>query len=973
MNSFSDNFWDADGKGFEFLLDNLNISIETTRQYVNFFMSRCVAEEEHSKKLSKVSKDFSTKNDHGTVRTVLEKLQTTSESLVRFHQQFSTKIKEEIEANFLEFQESQKQLKKKAEAEHEKYIKSIEKENIVVQKASKEYVQKCKELATVKKFGSSNNINNKKFTDKAADKTIKARSDMEKSEFEFKASISRLNQFVETYEKKFYELAEELQDIEERRIILIKNSTKKILQIQFELFGTMAPKLYETNLRYVDQINEVEDINNLIVLNKTGDRSPQRTIFQNFFKEKNPTGLVMMKVGYEEFLKHQAEEEEVSTSQHSLNESLSISSSVRRKKSTLSNKHSRSNLSLNSEKEKDELEKELMKKQLAELQEKLKQQNDQLKRYTSMESIKDFEKSILSINDNGKDVKTEENSIERHEIKNTIHPKIENQLSEVVINLNQSLGDVIDQIISNQNKNNKNPFLGDEIINTDSESVIEPSHFQQEKLTDIKLNTMSDSNLEKFSRINSDSELDNVVRSTLGNDLENINLLSFIGHSNSNLSSSSKSNENFGSQDIGGNSPLTRLFSDTDSFMNSDFDKNVKLGNAVRVRVVQAVSQPRVVKVSKPTSICAGTKVFAVGEINNENNENYVRSPPNDLPTIECDEATAKKDLDTQNFKIEDDEKPLSSLKGTKTLTKGSRGTMQISKGNFNEEETAQSGGCSSCLNEESDLSGFNKRNFLDGTKSIVEIKTSEEIEERFNLTPKSKVLISKLVENNKHSEKNVILNFKSDQNNLGLFSIVNNNNNKILNSMDSSAQVINIEVDNTDINFNDKTSKENAFGQVSKIRKFSQDTITKCPSSELYSQMTREILVEEEQGYSGPEVLMEGWLDIKISLEARWNTHWVVLEKGYLLFFETPQNENESPTTGYHKGLNPTGMISLTKSIVVKGNLFNQDDCKSYEDGIEAWKSGFSVKTSNKTYCFVSKSQSEYISWLNVLKLKEA
>ncbi|KAJ3123321.1 hypothetical protein HK098_002012 [Nowakowskiella sp. JEL0407] len=203
------------------------------------------------------------------------------------------------------------------ENDFEKYYKQTEKENQALIRTQKEYYSKYKEylVSTDKAL----KPDGRKDMDRLHDKMMKAKTESEKSEVEYKTTISRLESAQNSFETKYVEICEVqqflsacensnsfffpkspqknldnkklIQKSEEDRITLTKSCLLRIHEIQHEFLSRMAGKIYENMIKHITPINVIEDLTTFIDTNKTGEFRLSRVVFQPF-DSASPTSSV---------------------------------------------------------------------------------------------------------------------------------------------------------------------------------------------------------------------------------------------------------------------------------------------------------------------------------------------------------------------------------------------------------------------------------------------------------------------------------------------------------------------------------------------------------------------------------------------------------------------------------------------------------------------------------------------------------
>jgi uncharacterized protein (DUF3084 family) len=162
------------------------------------------------------------------MKIAIDKIRAVMYNIMRLHDQFSEQVRENIDAPFTELRESQKRLKRHSELGRDNHKKIVEKELASIHKSAGNYIQKCKEICQnnekLTKQKSSSGLSNllASSPEKADKAAYKLKVEVDKIEVDMNAAVFRLNQLLDSFDRKFVEIANDIQQSEQERLDTIK-------------------------------------------------------------------------------------------------------------------------------------------------------------------------------------------------------------------------------------------------------------------------------------------------------------------------------------------------------------------------------------------------------------------------------------------------------------------------------------------------------------------------------------------------------------------------------------------------------------------------------------------------------------------------------------------------------------------------------------------------------------------------------
>ncbi|TPX42012.1 hypothetical protein SeMB42_g05312 [Synchytrium endobioticum] len=281
---FKEHFLGDNGKGFGKLQQKLISSIDATSELLDSFQLRIDIEQKYATALNSFAIK-SLASHSGSVKSALERILTSTAAISKGHDTLSSTIRKELDAPFQAFRDSQRRLKKNVDAEHEKYFKSVEKDLVVVEKAKKEYVLRCREWSKANDLvtKATTDAMTKKKVDELHDKALKAKVEMERAEVDYRGSIAKYNSTQDQYDMKLVGIVDQIQRSEQDRVKLTKNALIAITNMQVQNLGVMASKIWIHQRKAVDIIDDAADNNQFIDTERTGSEHAPRLHFESFF------------------------------------------------------------------------------------------------------------------------------------------------------------------------------------------------------------------------------------------------------------------------------------------------------------------------------------------------------------------------------------------------------------------------------------------------------------------------------------------------------------------------------------------------------------------------------------------------------------------------------------------------------------------------------------------------------------------
>ncbi|KAJ3251783.1 hypothetical protein HK103_002060 [Boothiomyces macroporosus] len=101
--TFANSFWGQDEKGWDALLQRMKRSKHVSEEITMLLKERSAIEEEYGKRLAKLAKNFSPKDEIGTLRESLDVIRIELEKTARAHLDLASDLKTKLERPMVEF------------------------------------------------------------------------------------------------------------------------------------------------------------------------------------------------------------------------------------------------------------------------------------------------------------------------------------------------------------------------------------------------------------------------------------------------------------------------------------------------------------------------------------------------------------------------------------------------------------------------------------------------------------------------------------------------------------------------------------------------------------------------------------------------------------------------------------------------------------------------------------------------------
>ncbi|EGC34333.1 hypothetical protein DICPUDRAFT_48387 [Dictyostelium purpureum] len=277
---YKDNFWGQ--SGFDVLEKRVNEGTESTRLFLYFMKERASIEESYAKSLQKLLKNTSDLNEYGTLRDAWFAVRGEVESLVRVHNELSTKIDKDIVSPFEKFKSEQKKVKKSFL--HDGYKLNKERKDLEnnINKYKTKYDDYSKQAETMAiQMETAKNTKTAQEIGKIQVKLQKLQKEAHLFEQDYKDAVNKLSGYQPTWEEKVSSNYHTLQMTEEERIDYIKVQLEKYVGA----INSTVPDTETTNrnlVKVVALVDKYEDIQCFVRESRTGTEPPPPPSFIPF-------------------------------------------------------------------------------------------------------------------------------------------------------------------------------------------------------------------------------------------------------------------------------------------------------------------------------------------------------------------------------------------------------------------------------------------------------------------------------------------------------------------------------------------------------------------------------------------------------------------------------------------------------------------------------------------------------------------
>ncbi|KAI8914485.1 hypothetical protein EDD86DRAFT_186441, partial [Gorgonomyces haynaldii] len=209
-------------RGLEVLYARMKQGKHVSEEVFNLMKERASIEEEYGKRLSKLAKNFATKEELGTLRDGLDAVKNELEKSARAHLELANDLKVKIEKPLAEFMSTQTQIRKNHQKVLEKHLQNKQSQENMVLRAKDRYESKSIEhmqLMQASKHGLPS-----KESEKLRLKAERAALQAKQADQEYLSACDRLQEIHESWKNDMHQACVDYQKLEEDRFNFLRGN-----------------------------------------------------------------------------------------------------------------------------------------------------------------------------------------------------------------------------------------------------------------------------------------------------------------------------------------------------------------------------------------------------------------------------------------------------------------------------------------------------------------------------------------------------------------------------------------------------------------------------------------------------------------------------------------------------------------------------------------------------------------------------
>ncbi|KAJ3326517.1 hypothetical protein HDU76_012862 [Blyttiomyces sp. JEL0837] len=219
--NFATSFWGEGDRGLEVLMNRMRAGKHVSEEVHALLKERASIEEDYGKRLAKLAKTFSTREEIGTTKDALDVVRVELESSARAHLDVANEIRGQLEKPLAEFLANQSGIRKNHNAVVEKHLKLKSSMMSTVLKQKDKYEKYCNEVNQL--MQTKPGLQPKEM-EKVKAKLEKAQSNARSSDLEYLNSVEKLQDVHRKWEEDFRTACKECQKLEEDRIDYLRST-----------------------------------------------------------------------------------------------------------------------------------------------------------------------------------------------------------------------------------------------------------------------------------------------------------------------------------------------------------------------------------------------------------------------------------------------------------------------------------------------------------------------------------------------------------------------------------------------------------------------------------------------------------------------------------------------------------------------------------------------------------------------------
>ncbi|TPX35207.1 hypothetical protein SmJEL517_g02349 [Synchytrium microbalum] len=219
--AFEHSFWGESDKGLDQLMSRLRSGKHVSEELASMLKERASIEEDYGKRLAKLTKTYSAKEEIGTLRDSLDVLQKELDGTSKAHLELANAIRVQLERPLNDLIAAQSTIRKNHTTNIEKHLKNKSALANQCQKAKERYEARCVELNSLR--ASQSNAKPDQL-DKIRTKIDKTQTAMNQADGEYIAAVEKTREAFSKWQDDFRIACVECQKLEVDRIEFLRNS-----------------------------------------------------------------------------------------------------------------------------------------------------------------------------------------------------------------------------------------------------------------------------------------------------------------------------------------------------------------------------------------------------------------------------------------------------------------------------------------------------------------------------------------------------------------------------------------------------------------------------------------------------------------------------------------------------------------------------------------------------------------------------
>ncbi|KAI8913016.1 hypothetical protein DFJ77DRAFT_466360 [Powellomyces hirtus] len=219
--AFSNCFWGDNDKGLEVLMARMKQGKHVCEEVHAMLKERAAIEDDYGKRMAKLSKSFSPKEEIGTLRDSLEVVRSEIEKCAKAHTELAQEIRVKLEKPLSDFITTQSGIRKNQNMIVEKHQKSKASQVAMVMKAKERYESKCTEAAQLSQLRTDPSS---KDAEKAKARLQKTQISAKQADTEYVSGVEKLTEIHKKWVDDFRTACTECQKLEEDRFHFLRGN-----------------------------------------------------------------------------------------------------------------------------------------------------------------------------------------------------------------------------------------------------------------------------------------------------------------------------------------------------------------------------------------------------------------------------------------------------------------------------------------------------------------------------------------------------------------------------------------------------------------------------------------------------------------------------------------------------------------------------------------------------------------------------